>query len=547
MKYYSDYFKEHNKDSGESLKIAVYCRVSTEKDEQTGSLENQKSFFKDFIERNSNWELVEIYCDEGKSGTTTEKRDAFNQMISDAKAGRFSYIMTKEVSRFSRNLKDTLEIVDELKKNEVYIYFYIEDIDTFDDDCVNALEDSAMSAGRESRKGSKRVKFGQRRQMEKGIVFGRSLLGYDVKDGKLFINKEGADVVRSIFNKYTVEGKGTHVIARELYEEGIKPMRCKEWKNVVILRVLRNEKYVGDLCQGKTFTPDYKTHKKKYRKDTSEMVYIKDHHEPIISRELWEKTQEELKRRSPDEKTKSRYSNRYWCSGKIYCGECGRRCVCRNKKQKNSKYRAWRCNESAKHGNKKLGQYGEEIGCNNKSINERVLLAGVYFVLKHFQLNKEKLLSEMKSEISAIMKSPINDNTDKLKTQIEKIKNKKCKLLDEKLEGDIDQEYFNSQRQYYDKEISKLEQKIQDIQNRKAELEAQIKRINGYADYIKKILSFDTPNEQICGEVIESITIYSKHQFEVKLKYVPMTVRLSYTTTGRGENFTPDFEVISGI
>ena len=527
-------------------RYAVYCRVSTDKEDQANSLRNQREFFEEYIKKQDDCTLVDIYFDEGKSGTTTEKRDGFNRMIEDCKQGLIDTIITKEVSRFGRNVVDVLTYKRMLEEIGVNIIFMNNGINTATN-CEMHLTLMSSMAQEESNFTSERVKFGQRLQMKKGVVFGRSLLGYDVKDGKLIINEEGADIVRSIFNKYTIEGKGTHVIARELYEEGIKPMRCKKWNNIVILRVLRNEKYVGDLCQGKTFTPDYKTHKKKYQKDTEKRIYIKDHHEPIISRELWEKTQEELKRRSPDEEKKSRYSNRYWCSGKVYCGECGGRCVCRNKNQKNSKYRAWRCNEGAKHGNKKLGQYGEEIGCDNKSINERVLLAGVYFVLKHFQLNKDKLLSEMKSEISAIMRSPINDNTDKLKAQIEKIKNKKCKLLDEKLEGNINKEEFISQNQYYDEEISKLEQKIQDIQNRRSELEAQIKRINGYADYIKKMLSFDTPDERICGEAVEHITIYLGHQFEIKLKNVPMAVRLSYTTTGRGENFTPNFEVISGI
>ena len=156
----------------------------------------------------------------------------------------------------------------------------------------------ASNAQEESRKTSERVKWGQKRQMEKGVVFGRSLLGYIVDNGKISINQEEVPIVKKIFHKYTIEGKGTHVIARELLEEGIEPKRVKKWSNTVILRVLRNEKYVGDLCQKKTITPDYLTHKKKYNRGEEEMVYIKDHHEPIISRELWKATQEELKRRA---------------------------------------------------------------------------------------------------------------------------------------------------------------------------------------------------------------------------------------------------------
>lgn len=528
-------------------RVAAYCRISTDKEEQVNSLRNQKEFFEDYINKHDDWTLVEIYFDEGKSGTTTEKRDGFNKMIAACKQGLIDTVLTKEVSRFGRNVVDVLNYTRDLKAMEINVIFASDGIDTATEEGELRLSIMASLAQEESRKTSQRVKFGHHCQMEKGVVFGRSLLGYDVKDGKLFINEEGAEIVRSIFNKYTIEGKGTHVIARELYEEGIKPMRCREWNNVVILRVLRNEKYIGELCQGKTFTPDYRTHKKKYQKDAEKMVYLKNHHEPIISRELWDMTQAELKRRSPDDEIKSRYSNRYWCSGKIYCGECGRHCVCRNKNQKSSKYRAWRCIESSRHGRKKTGLYGETIGCDNQSINEKVLLAGVYFVLEHIRINKEKLISEIKFEISTILKSPIEDNTDKLIAKIAKIEENKKILLQKNIDGIVSDEDYIKQNKYYDEEISKLEQRIQDVKNRRFELEEQVRQINGYVDYIRKNLNFDTPNEEICGEVIERITVYYGHQFEIKLKNVPMAVRLSYNTTGRGENYKPDFTIISGI
>lgn len=526
-------------------RVAAYCRVSTDTEDQANSLQNQRDFFEDYINKRVDWELVDIYYDEGKSGTTTKKRDGFNRMIADCKQGIIDTVITKEVSRFARNVVDVLEYTRNLKSIGINVIFMSDNIDTATEDGEVRLSIMSTMAQEESRKTSLRVKFGQRRQMEKGVVFGRSLLGYDVKDGKLYINEEGADIVRSIFNKYTIEGKGTHVIARELYEEGIKPMRGREWNNVVILRALRNEKYVGDLCQGKTFTPDYQTHKKKYQNDTLQMVNIKNHHEPIISRELWDRTQTELKRRGPDENIKRRYSNRYWCSGKIYCGECRGHCVCRNKNQKNGKYRAWRCGENAKHGSKKLGLYGEVIGCNNRSINERVLLAGVYFVINHIQLNRNKILNEMKAEINAIIRVQTIDDTSKIEAQIRKIENKKLRLIDNLLEGIVSKEDCTNQNKFYDEEISKFKHKKNDMLNRKTELELQVKRIEEYTNYIKKMLYFDTPDERVCSEVIEKITIYLGNQFEIKLKNVPMAVKLSYTTTGKNGNFTPEFEIIS--
>ena len=163
-----------------------------------------------------------------------------------------------------------------------------DNINTLDGDAELRLAIMSSIAQEESRKTSERVKWGQKRQMEQGVVFGRSMLGYDVDGGKMTINEEGAKVVRLIFHKFVNEGKGTHVIARELREEGISPMRVKEWSNTVILRVIRNEKYCGDLVQKKTYTPDFLSHEKKYNRGQEEFVIIKDHHEPIISRELFD-------------------------------------------------------------------------------------------------------------------------------------------------------------------------------------------------------------------------------------------------------------------
>lgn len=174
-------------------------------------------------------------------------------MIACAKNGDFDLIITKEISRFARNTLDSIYYTRELKKHGVGVIFMNDNINTLDGDAELRLAIMSSIAQEESRKTSERVKWGQKRQMEQGVVFGRSMLGYDVEGGKMTINEEGAKVVRLIFHKFVNEGKGTHVIARELREEGISPMRVKEWSNTVILRVIRNEKYCGDLVQKKTY------------------------------------------------------------------------------------------------------------------------------------------------------------------------------------------------------------------------------------------------------------------------------------------------------
>ena len=223
------------------IKVASYCRVSTDKDDQANSFESQQKYFKEYIARRPNWELYEIYADKGITGTSTKKRVKFNQMINDAHMGKFHIIITKEVSRFSRNILDTISYTRELKAIGVIVIFLNDGIATSDGDAELKLSFLGSLAQEESRKTSARVKWGQTRRMEQGVVFGRSMLGYDVKDGKMTINPEGAEIVKLIFHKYGNEKKGTSVIARELREAGYKSYTGNtKWSNTHIIKILKN-------------------------------------------------------------------------------------------------------------------------------------------------------------------------------------------------------------------------------------------------------------------------------------------------------------------
>ena len=198
--------------------VSAYCRVSTDKDDQANSLTNQIKYFGSFIEKHDNWQLGEVYYDEGITGTSVKKRDGFNRMIQDALGGKMQLIITKEVSRFARNTVDALTYTRKLKAHGVGVFFANDNINTLDADGELRLTIMASLAQEESRKTSERVKWGQKRQMEAGIVFGRDMLGYAVRGGKLILNPEEAEIVRLIFHKFLNEDKGTHVIARELRE-----------------------------------------------------------------------------------------------------------------------------------------------------------------------------------------------------------------------------------------------------------------------------------------------------------------------------------------
>ena len=281
-----------------TVRVAAYCRVSTDKEDQANSFENQQRYFLACIQRNPDWVLQNIYADEGISGTSTKKRKQFNAMIAAARAGELDLILTKEVSRFARNTLDTLAYTRELSRRGVGVLFLIDNIDTRQQDGELRLTIMSSIAQEESRKTSQRVKWGQARRMEQGLVFGGSLLGYDVQDGQITVNQEGAEIVRRIFHACLVDHKSTAVIARELREAGIPSSRgMVKWSAATVWKVLKNEKYCGDLVQKKTYTPDYLTHEKKYNRGEEAMIIIRDHHTPIIDRKTWDAVQQELARR----------------------------------------------------------------------------------------------------------------------------------------------------------------------------------------------------------------------------------------------------------
>lgn len=240
-------------------------------------------------------DLYRIYADEGTSGTALEKRIQFRQMLSDARNGEFKVILTKEVSRFSRNILDTIACTRELKTYGVGVIFLNDGINSLDPDAELRLSIMASVAQEESRRTSERVKWGQLRQMEQGLVFGHSILGYNVEKGQISLEPFGARIVKNIFEKYAL-GFSSGEIAAMLNCNKTPTSTGRKWSAQAVLKLLKNEKYVGDLLQKKTYTPSFLDHKKKTNHNQEDKIYIKNHHEAIIDRQLWNKVQLEIKK-----------------------------------------------------------------------------------------------------------------------------------------------------------------------------------------------------------------------------------------------------------
>ena len=511
------------------IKVASYCRVSTDKDDQANSFESQQRYFRAYIDRQPEWELYQIYADEGITGTSTKKRAAFNQMIADARMGKFERILTKEVSRFSRNILDTIAYTRELKALGVGVLFLNDGISTLEPDAELRLSIMGSIAQEESRKTSSRVKWGQTRRMEQGVVFGRSLLGYDVKDGRLTVNPEGAELVRLIFHKYGVEQKGTTVIARELREAGYRTHRGSvRWSGSCIVKLLKNEKYVGDLIQKKTITPDYLTHAKKANHGEEELVIIRDHHQPIIGRELWGVVQEELKKRNRNGALGAGHSNRYIFSGKIKCGECGASFVSRQRKRKDgSLSRRWSCYSAVNEGGVHVDPQGNRVGCDVRmALRDEVAMDMLRQALRTLRLDSGGLIDSVTAiALEAIRAGEQSggERRESLELRLEQLNRKREAALDAFFSRDITREEMRRMTGRYDREAAELREQLAQARARsessceKAALRDDIRRrvaglVNGEGD-----------SEIFCKTILDHMVVYRDQRVEVRLNLLPQT------------------------
>ena len=545
----------------EPHRVCAYCRVSTDEKDQRNSLIAQKQFFESFFEMHSNWTNIGIFADEGLSGTSLEKRDDFNRMLFEARHGNIDIILTKEVSRFSRNAQHLLNIVEELRNRGVYIWFLSDDIYTEKDDYREELSKAASDAERESLKTSRRVKWGHKQRMQSGVVFGRKeMYGYNiVKDEKgnqhfEIIPKEAA-VIKQIF-EWFASGEGTHRIGKKLKEKDIDTKRyANSWTPIVILRILRNEKYVGDLAQGKTYTPNPLDHKKKYNTGESYKYYITDHHpeSAIIDRELWNKVQTILQEKAPSEEIKAKHSNRYWTSGKVYCGLCGGRYVSYVKKQKNIPYRAWVCFENHQRGKYKqitleTGKT-EIVGCNALRVNDRVLQTAIHDIITEYIIPyRETLLDEMKKEIAELSKP--KDTTKqiaKLQTALEKKQGEISKLTLGWTSGNVPDIAYYSSIGTLNKDYEELQAQLRQMQEQGNSASAEVQIYTEYIEQLESVLALSENdlNEAFYERITKQIFVYPLNLLEFRLSFIPMPIYMQYKTSGRGKDYTAEFTILS--
>ena len=281
-------------------RVAAYARVSTDQEEQEGSFYSQISFYTEYINSHPDWQFAGIYADKGLSGTSYKHRPEFNRMITDAKSGKIDLILVKSISRFARNTVDSLAITRDLKVNGIEVFFEKENLSSFDTQAELVFTIMASLAQEESRAISENVRWGKQRSMEAGNVsFAyKNFLGYKKgKDGNPEIVEKEAKIVRKIYQLY-LDGENYRSIAAILTREGIPtPSRRAIWVPSTVKSILTNEKYKGDAKLGKTYVEDFLTHKVKVNRGERKQYYIKDSHDAVIPPVIFDKVQEEIKRR----------------------------------------------------------------------------------------------------------------------------------------------------------------------------------------------------------------------------------------------------------
>ena len=469
------------------LRVTFYARVSTDQDEQINSLENQVQYYTELIKSKPNWTFVPGYIDEGISGTSTKKRDDFNRMIRDAKAGLFDFIITKEISRFSRSTLDSIKYTQELLDHNVGVFFQNDNINTLDTDSEFRLVIMAGVAQDEVRKLSERLKFGFRQAIKNGHVLGNDkLYGYDKKDCVLTINEEEAKVVRIIFDLYANHRLGTRKISQKLLEMGYTSREGNAFNVLTIRHMLENPKYKGWYCGNKTQNLDYRTKKKAFL-DESEWVMYPDPSIPaIVSEELWDRANALYKERRKEMMTHSSgasFHNRYPYSCKIICEEHGTTFHRQVLKSAAGDKEVWQC---------KVYRQKGRAACSAPQIRSEELDRIMADIFTEMMKDKQGIIDSLITVLTRVPKEVnFEQMAERVESEITGIKVKKDRLLDLHIAGAITIEEFKERNDGLNNKLKEFESQLAAIKQEQAKAGSQDLDIDAIRRELDKELSFE--------------------------------------------------------
>ena len=482
------------------LRVAAYCRVSTDSDEQATSSEAQVEHYTEFIQKNPEWEFAGIYADDGISGTNTKNRDEFNRMIEDCEAGTIDMIITKSISRFARNTLDCLKYIRQLKDKNIPVFFEKEAINTMDAKGEVLITIMTSLAQQESQSLSQNVKLGLQFRYQNGQVQvnHNHFLGYTKdEEGNLVIDPEQAEVVKRIYREY-LEGYSMDKIAKGLEADGILTGAGKtKWWTSTINKILRNEKYIGDALLQKTYTTDFLNKTRVKNNGIVPQYYVEGNHEAIIPKDIFLRVQEELVRRrvvktSANGKKRS-YSCNHCFAQIVICGECGEMFRRIHWNNRGCKSIVWRCLS--------------RLECHARTVYETVLENVVIQAINTLLGDKSTYQAQLQQNIAKVIREAQKSTADDIDEQLMELQKELLKKANNK--------------EAYDEiadQIFKLREQREKCTVDTAARDAQIARINDLQDFIKQqrtdLAEFD---ETLVKRWLKQITVWENH-FTVELK-----------------------------
>ena len=488
------------------LRVTDYARVSTDHLEQKKSLQNQVEHFEQYIKENPNWTYVKGYVDDGITGTSDVKRDNFMKMIEDARSGKFDLIVTKEISRFSRNTLDSIKYTRELLSYGVAVLFVNDNINTAMPDSELRLTIMASMAQDEIRRLSERVKFGMNRAIERGEILGNDLLyGYkkDKDTGVLNIIEEEAKVVRRIYELYAVEELTLSKIVKTLNSEGLKTCQGKKWCISTISRMIENPKYKGYYCARKSEIVDYMTKKIKYFEKDDWVIYEdKTRIPPIIDEDLWDRANNRLMSRkkafSERKEDKSIYKNRYLYSAKIFCGQHNT-VFHRREFRKNKKDITWVCSEYLKNG---------KSTCDSPNIRESELDAIFKDLISKLQIDSNEVIDTLMNYYKNLeIDTGIDEEISLIEKEINNLYAKKDKLLELSLQGSLSNTEFYERNNSFNEKIKVLDNELNKLKNQKKELKGTTNKTKELAEILKQKVNSKSTIDKIISSLLERIVV----------------------------------------
>ena len=487
-------------DERQKIRVAAYCRVSTDSDEQATSYEAQIEHYTAFIKKNPDWEFAGIFADDGISGTDTRKREEFNRMIEECMKGKIQMVITKSISRFARNTLDCLKYIRQLKDRGIPVFFEKENINTMDAKGEVMLTIMASLAQQESESLSQNVKIGLQYRYQQGLVQvnHNRFLGY-TKDaeGHLVIKPEEAEVVKRIYREY-LEGASLLQIGKGLEADGILTgAGKKKWRPETIKKILQNEKYIGDALLAKTYTVDFLTKKRVKNNGIVPQYYVENSHEPIVPRDLYMQVQEEIARRGMLKDSLGRrkcFSSAHAFSQITFCSECGAEYSRLHWNNRGKKSIVWRCSTRLNNHTK----------CNARTVKENDLQQAFVDALHIMIGDSTSYLKRLQGNLNQIIVDPCA--LQKIDEQLNNLQYELLKRTENHEDyTDIADEIFSLREQ---------REKIQVSKSSQAEYKKRIDELQFFIKSHPDELSYD---ETLAKHLLSKITIFDDHiVFEFK-------------------------------